>query len=393
MTKKKSVFILLLCLLWAKTTMADVFTPGDQTINVNKSFGVADSGAVSGDWFKVSQLNMNTSGNISSFNSNPCYPLTFLCTGGLVSLGYNGKANYSLEITRHVATITDDAGNNYMFTLAFPDNPPVVGIYENNRAVVGRIWNTRAAIDNSFNSPPVSQQDTAKASASAQGYCGNIWVGCNYTIAAYMHADSGMPYLYAKFPKNISAKSISFNDIKLLEFKLTVRNNAGDTVIPVTAKLYISGTISVPQRCYIKADKNSFDFGTVYSNANNGTIKNVSTSITTDCYYAPKGTTQYLKMDAVSGGSLNDRSKVYQVASDPALGIVFNINNNSLCESSGTIERNFFKQEYIIRKVFIQQQHLTGTDTINFSLCKYGVPSVTGQKTVILKLTSRWVID
>ncbi|EFH2976421.1 hypothetical protein HKD56_005040 [Escherichia coli] len=393
MTKKKSIFILLLCLLWAKTTMADVFTPGDQTINVNKSFGVADSGAVSGDWFKVSQLNMNTSGNISSFNSNPCYPLNFLCTGGLVSLGYNGKANYSLEITRHVATITDDAGNNYMFTLAFPDNPPVVGIYENNQAVVGRIWNTRAAIDNSFNSPPVSQQDTAKASASAQGYCGNIWVGCNYTIAAYMHADSGMPYLYAKFPKNISAKSISFNDIKLLEFKLTVRNNAGDTVIPVTAKLYISGTISVPQRCYIKADKNSFDFGTVYSNANNGTIKNVSTSITTDCYYAPKGTTQYLKMDAVSGGSLNDRSKVYQVASDPALGIVFNINNNSLCESSGTIERNFFKQEYIIRKVFIQQQHLTGTDTINFSLCKYGVPSVTGQKTVILKLTSRWVID
>ncbi|EHU0062370.1 TPA: hypothetical protein GFX72_21570 [Escherichia coli] len=393
MTKKKSVFILLLCLLWAKTTMADVFTPGDQTINVNKSFGVADSGAVSGDWFKVSQLNMNTSGNISSFNSNPCYPLTFLCTGGLVSLGYNGKANYSLEITRHVATITDDAGNNYMFTLAFPDNPPVVGIYENNRAVVGRIWNTRAAIDNSFNSPPVSQQDTAKASASAQGYCGNISVGCNYAIAAYMHADSGMPYLYAKFPKNISAKSISFNDIKLLEFKLTVRNKAGDTVIPVTAKLYISGTISVPQRCYIRADKNSFDFGTVYSNANNGSVKNVSTSITTDCYYAPKGTTQYLKMDAVSGGSLNDSSKVYQVASDPALGIVFNINNNSLCESSGTIERNSFKQEYIIRNVFIQQQHLTGTDTINFSLCKYGVPSVTGQKTVILKLTSRWVID
>ncbi|WP_248430984.1 hypothetical protein [Escherichia coli] len=393
MTKKKSVFILLLCLLWAKTTMADVFTPGDQTINVNKSVGVADSGAVSGDWFKVSQLNMNTSGNISSFNSNPCYPLTFLCTGGVVSLSYNGQANYSLEITRHVATIIDDAGNNYMFTLAFPDNPPVVGIYENNRAVAGRIWNTRAAIDNSFNSPPVSQQDTAKASASAQGYCGNISVMCNYAIAAYMHADSGMPYLYAKFPKNISAKSISFKDIKLLEFKLTVRNKAGDTVIPVTAKLYISGTISVPQRCYIRADKNSFNFGTVYSNANNGTIKNVSTSITTDCYYAPVGTTQSLKMDAVSGGVLNDKATVYQVASDPALGVVFNINNNSLCESSGTIERNFFKQEYLIRKVFTQQPHQTSTDTINFSLCKYGVPSVTGQKTVVLKLTSRWVVN
>ncbi|EIK9938174.1 TPA: hypothetical protein ACHG4M_004024 [Escherichia coli] len=391
MTKMKNVFILLFCLSWAKTTIAS-YIPGNQVINVNKSVGVADSGGVSGDWFKLSQLNMNTSGNISSFNSNPCSPLTFLCTGGLVSLGYNGQANYSLEITRHVATITDDAGNNYMFTLAFPDNPPVVGIYENNQAVVGRIWNTRAAIDNSFNSPPVSQQDTAKASASAQGYCGNISVGCNYAIAAYMHADSGMPYLYAKLPKNISAKSVSFNDIKLLEFKLTVRNKAGNTVIPVTAKLYISGTISVPQRCYIRADKNSFDFGTVYSNANNGTIKNVSTSITTDCYYAPVGTTQRLKMDVVSGGVLNDKSTVYQVASDPALGIVFNINNYSQCESN-TNDRNFFKQEYLIRKVFTQQQHQTSTDTINFSLCKYGVPSVMGQKTVILKLTSRWVID
>ncbi|HCO2451527.1 TPA: hypothetical protein N7N60_004518, partial [Escherichia coli] len=149
---------------------------------------------------------------------------------------------------------------------------------------------------------------------------------------------------------------------------------------------------SVPQRCYIKADKNSFDFGTVYSNANNGTIKNVSTSITTDCYYAPVGTTQSLKMDAVSGGVLNGKATVYQVASDPALGVVFNINNYSQCESN-TNDRNFFKQEYLIRKVFTQQQHQTSTDTINFSLCKYGVPSVTGQKIVVLKLTSRWVVN
>ncbi|HBB2307523.1 TPA: hypothetical protein J9577_004427 [Escherichia coli] len=392
MTKMKNVFILLFCLSWAKTTIAS-YIPGNQVINVNKSVGVADSGGGSGDWFKLSQLNINTVGDISSFNSNPCVPLTFLCTGGLVSLGYNGKANYSLEITRHVATIIDDTGNNYMFTLAFPEKPPVVGIYENNQAVVGRVWNTRAAIDNSFDSPPVSQQDTANASASAQGYCGNISVGCNYAIAAYMHADSGMPYLYAKLPKNISAKSISFKDIKLLEFKITVRNQKGDADTPVTAKLYISGAISVPQRCYIKADKNSFDFGTVYSNANNGSVKNVSTSITTDCYYAPVGTTQSLKIDAVSGGTLNDRATVYQVASDPTLGVVFNMNASALCDSSNIVQSNIFKQEYLLNKIFVLQQRYTSTDTINFSLCKYGVPSITGQKTVILKLTSRWVIN
>lgn len=97
-------------------------------------------------------------------------------------------------------------------------------------------------------------------------------------------------------------------------------------------------------------------------------------------------------MDAVSGGVLNGKATVYQVASDPALGVVFNINNYSQCESN-TNDRNFFKQEYLIRKVFTQQQHQTSTDTINFSLCKYGVPSVTGQKIVVLKLTSRWVVN
>lgn len=391
MTKTKNTFILLLCLLWTKITMAySFFSPGNQSFYVNESFEITDSGVVSDDWLKLSQLNLNTIKEITN-SSNPCSPFTFLCTGGGVLLDYNGKANYTLNIIRYVATIADDAGNNYMFSLAFPDSPPVIGIYEHNN-LGGRIWNTLASIDNSFKSLPNSQQDTANASANAQGYCGNLGGGCEYSIGAYMHANSGMPYLYVKLPKNISARNIYFNDVNLLEFKITVRNKKGNTTIPVTAKLYISGTISVPQRCYIKADKNSFDFGTVYSNANNGVVKDVSTSITTDCYYAPVGTTQSLKMDAVSGGSLNDRATVYQVASDPALGVVFNINNHSLCESNN-IERNVFKQEYLIRKVFTLQQHQTSTDTINFSLCKYGVPSVMGQKTVILKLTSRWVIS
>ncbi|GCY74514.1 hypothetical protein HmCmsJML071_00223 [Escherichia coli] len=392
MTKAKNIFILLFCLLWAKIAIADNFpySPGNQTVNVDEKMDASDSTVVSGDWVKLSELRMNGPQYISSPGANPCYPLSFLCTGGRISLGYNGKASYDLKVTRYVGTIADDAGNNYMFTLAFPNTPLTVGIYEYNQQG-GRQWNTRVAFDNGFNSLPDSQQDTVNVSGGAQGYCGNI-TGCVYTIAAYMSYYTGYPLLYAKFPKNISEKAVSFNNVKLLEFKITVRNKNGSEVIPVTAKLYVSGTISVPQRCYIKADKKTFDFGTVYSNANNGLVKNVSTSITTDCYYAPVGTVQYIKMDAVSGGALNYNEKVYQVASDPALGIVFNINNSSLCELDA-YDRNIFKQEYLIRKVFTLQQHQTSTDTINFSLCKYGMPSVMGQKTVVLKLTSRWVID
>ncbi|ELO3295505.1 hypothetical protein QWO07_004096 [Escherichia coli] len=386
MKKNYNIFIMLLCLLYAKITMADnVFTPSNQTFNVNESFATTN---VPDTWLKLGKLNLGTMSEITNY-VYPCSPYTFICTAGEIGLGYNGKASYILNLRRYAATISDDAGNTYMLTVAFPDRAPAVGIYErNNRG--GNRWNTLASIDNNFSSPPNLQQDIASAFASTQGYCGNI-NGCDYSVGAYMHSNSGMPYVYVKLPKNLSAKSVTFKDVKVLELELIIGNKAGNNVHPTTAKLYLSGTISVPQRCYIKADKNNFDFGTIYSNAGNGILKNVSTSVTTDCYYAPGNTQQYLKMEAVSGGALNTSSMRYQIASDSALGIVFNINNNPDCNST-TDNKNLFNKEYLIRSI-PYQQHYTATDKVNFALCKYGMPSVTGQKNVILKLTSRWVVN
>ncbi|MGC0608130.1 hypothetical protein [Escherichia coli] len=386
MKKNYNIFIMLLCLLYAKITMAyNVFTPSNQTFNVNESFATTN---VPDTWLKLGKLNLGTMSEITNY-VYPCSPYTFICTAGEIGLGYNGKASYILNLRRYAATISDDAGNTYMLTVAFPDRAPAVGIYERNNKGWNR-WNTLASIDNNFSSPPNLQQDIASAFASTQGYCGNI-NGCDYSVGAYMHSNSGMPYVYVKLPKNLSAKSVTFKDVKVLELELIISNKAGNNVHPTTAKLYLSGTISVPQRCYIKADKNNFDFGTIYSNAGNGILKNVSTSVTTDCYYAPSNTQQYLKMEAVSGGALNTSSMRYQIASDSALGIVFNINNNPDCNST-TDNKNLFNKEYLIRSI-PYQQHYTATDKVNFALCKYGMPSVTGQKNVILKLTSRWVVN
>ena len=116
-------------------------------------------------------------------------------------------------------------------------------------------------------------------------------------------------------------------------------------------------------------------------------------TLTTDCYYAPEGATQYLKMEAVSGGTLNNDRKKYSIAKDAssvsALDIIFNINNSADCTSDKSDE-NVFNTEYFVRKIKYQA-HQSATDTVYFSLCKYGVPSVTGQKSIVLKLTSRWV--
>ncbi|WP_439179083.1 hypothetical protein [Escherichia albertii] len=386
MKKKYNIFIILLCLLYAKITMAyNIFTPSNQTFNIRTAFGTT---IVPDTWLESGKLNLGSMSEITNY-VYPCSPYTFICTAGEIGLGYNGKASYVLNVIRYAATITDDAGNNYTLTVAFPDKAPAVGIYErNNRG--GNRWNTIAPINNNFASPPNSKQDIASAYASAQGYCGNI-NGCDYSIGAYIHANSGMPYVYIKLPKNLPEKSVTFKDVKVLELELIIGNKASNDVRPTTAKLYLSGTISVPQRCYIKADKNNFDFGTIYSNAGNGILKNVSASVTTNCYYAPGNTQQYLKMEAVSGGALNTSSMRYQIASDSALGIVFNINNNPDCNST-TDNKNVFNKEYLIRSI-PYQQHYTATDKVNFALCKYGMPSVTGQKNVILKLTSRWVVN
>ncbi|HIC1790554.1 TPA: hypothetical protein ACW0I5_004471 [Escherichia coli] len=341
-------------------------------------------------WLKLGTLDIVTPSKLNSA-LNPCTSTStnFLCTAGSINLGYNGKAGYILYLSRKESTISDDAGNNYMIKIAFDGNPPVVGLYEHNNKG-GREWNVTASLDNNLSSP-YDDVNVATKIGDAQGYCGNLG-GCQYTIGSYIHKNSGMPSVYVKIPKNISASTIVFKDIEVLVLKLHISNRNNDVVTPTSARLYLSGTISVPQRCYIKVDENNFDFGTVYSNEKNGSVKDVSTSITTDCYYAPVGTVQYLKMEAVSGGSLNDKKTIYQVGSDSALGVVFNINNYSQCEPD-TIDMNIFKQEYLIRNVLTLQQQQISTDTINFSLCKYGVPSITGQKTVVLKLTSRWVID
>lgn len=388
MMKMCKVFIFPFCLLCAEPAIAD-YSIQNQSFSVTKTYWAAVSDAVPGSWLKLNSLKFGTASSINNALS-PCGYQTFMCTAGSIKLGYNGKASYTINVYRYAATITDDAGNNYMITIAFPDKAPAFGLYEHNN-MNGKQWNSQVPYSGSiFSSPPSSARDIAYRYGSAQGYCGNI-NGCTYSFAVYSHANSGTPYVYIKLPDNLSKKSVSFKDIKVFEYELSFSNQAGNQVRPVTAKLYLSGEISVPQRCYINVDKNSFDFGTVYSNSGNGPLSNTSASVTTDCYYAPDNTQQYLKMEAVSGGALNNSSMIYKIASDSALGMVFGINNDPDCNTI-TENKNVFNKEYLIRTI-TYQQHLSATDKVNFTLCKYGIPSITGQKKMVLKLTSRWVVN
>ncbi|QTA24368.1 hypothetical protein [Escherichia albertii] len=382
-------FTLLFGMVFIKDSVAYSFSGSDQTVSVNQSFTITDSNAIPGKWLKLGKISMRSASSIDLGAINACSNLW--CTGGEIGLGNSGQANYTLHLTRIPFTVKDDAGNSYLFSVAFPDGYPIIGVSERN-SMGGKSWSSTVNLPGLFSSPSESQDKYSSSVTWAQGWCGAI-SGCNYTIASYPHTSSGMPYIFLKLPTNLSVRNISFPEQPVLKMKVNVGKKSGSSIESQEVSLYIKGTITVPQRCYIKADNNNFDFGLIYSNTTSGMIKQQTMKLTTDCYYAPDNTTQSIKVEAVSGGTLVDSDNIYQIATDTlsrkALGIVFNINSQADCNSlSGG--KNVFNREYLIRKIKYQA-HQSETDTVNFSLCKYGVPTEFGQKNIVLKITSRWV--
>ncbi|EPA9819922.1 hypothetical protein [Escherichia coli] len=393
------IFKLLLCLIYVPTAAADYnFSGSSQYVTVNQTFNISDKDAVPGQWIKLDMVNMKTASTVPVETLTDC-PGDLLCTGGGISLGYTGQAKYRFYLNRTPITVTDDVGNKYQLTVAFPDGKPVIGVSEFNN-MGGKKWDTIASLSaeaGDFTSPKDSQDVLSSPVTKAQGWCGAISGCSSYQIASYPYTTSGMPYIYLKLPSNLSARTISFSNQAVLNMQMEIsKKQAGITVESEKVYLYLSGTITVPQRCYIKTNKNNFDFGTVYSNGATGPIGQYTMTLTTDCYYAPDKTMQYLKMEAASGGMLTDDNKTYQIAADSssqkALGIIFQINGIANCSNNVSTGENSFNQEYLIRTISYQA-HNTATDTVNFSLCKYGVPAISeiGQKNIVLKLTSRWV--
>lgn len=373
------------------SSASEAYPTKSQSLSMSGNFSATDSSAVPETWLRLGRVQINTDGYIPLGGlSDPCSVKNVICNAGFIDLGYNGKASYTVTLIRRPFTVTDDAGNKYTLTIAYPYAPPAIGVTEWN-SKGNKTWNTKASINEAFTSP-AEEQDTSYAPyTDAQGYCGHLY-GCQYYFGIFMHRDSGAPYLYIKLPKNLSPKTITFTDKPVLELSSLIDNQNRNTpaISLGSAYLYLSGSISVPQRCYISQGEKQFDFGSVYSNNANGNAGNKSATVTTSCYYAPQDTKQYIKIEAVSGGELSSESMIYQIA-DAALGIVFSINNSTQCNST-TDNKNVFNKEYLIN-TFDYGWNQTKTTTVNFSLCKYGVPKVTGTKNVVLRLTSRWVSE
>ncbi|EFJ2925013.1 hypothetical protein G5G76_003232 [Escherichia coli] len=376
---------------FSNVAYGDTFYGAEKKVSLSN---VIDNTYEPGTWVNLSSFDMNTppgNGYIDiSRTDSPCS--SYFCTGGSINVGPSGKSSYIIYLTRYPVTIRDNAGNEYIFSVAFPSGVPSIYISEYNPAS-GRYLHTNSGISGyiDYTKPSSSQGAFTSSMTSALNACGNLY-GCTIRGAAWMKG-SVSPAIYIQLPKNLSAQTLTFNDEILMRLSgyISKQDNLGTVTMP-TVSLKISGSITIPERCFFKVDSTSFNFNSIFSNAENGLQGIKNTNVTTTCNYAPEGTQQYIKMTAISGGVLNNDKNYYEVGNDSAankaLGIMFKINSTIDCNSNG----DRFDSEYLTN-TFSYSLNETKSTRINFYLCKYGIPEKTGEQNIILRLTSRWVIE
>ncbi|EGO9522568.1 hypothetical protein DCB01_004828 [Escherichia coli] len=391
--KRLSILTLLLgCSQFPRISCGATFYGSPHTFTVIKNFDIKEQ---PGKWISVGAVNdMNVNNGYANIVAQTGACASKFCTGGQIDLGYNGQSSYITYLTRTPVTLTDEQGNDYIFSVAYPNGLPEIYISDYNNKGGNYKHYKLSLYDAGYDyTSPLNSVSSLASSKTSELYCGHV-NGCTITAAAWMKSSGGYPEIYIKLPNNLSAQTLTFSEQVIMSFKTYIsrQSNTGTVETP-TVSLKISGSITIPERCFLNVDKTSFNFSSIFSNANSGLQGSNTANVITTCNYAPEGTKQYIKINAISGGKLNADNTYYEIGNDSAnnksLGIIFKINDTiSDCSADG----DKFDSEQFIKNFSYASSSINNTN-INFYLCKYGIPDQIGSKDIILRLTSRWVVD
>lgn len=394
---KETLKIVLLIILIFVTRTSIAISSGAQTQTIT---GITydhsgSSTSAPGQWIKVGTLT-----NIATYSSLGNYSLCAsspLCAWSIVNIGRGGVSWTRPSVYFFSPTVTlsgsDDASQyTFQFALTFP-SAPIIGLTSQN-VDNRRTWNQSVEVSDNYPQDPANSVMTWQSSSEINlgGWCGNA-LGCDWSEISYLYTTSSKPYLWVKLPANLKNQSYSFNKVKLMSIQHVERNNAGTTqVSSQEAALYISGVITLPQRCYSNLNTSTLNFGDVKTTAAIGLLSTRSVEMTTECYYVPDNVKQYITVSPINGLTVNSGQSLAYFTDDnsssPTLGFTFNVNNMPNCQttSSGNLK---FNTDSLLRTVSSGIK-ATYTDNINFGLCKYGIPSFTGNKSVTLNIVTRW---
>ncbi|EJR7728730.1 hypothetical protein AAIC10_004794, partial [Salmonella enterica subsp. enterica serovar Schwarzengrund] len=217
------------------------------------------------------------------------------------------------------------------------------------------------------------------------GRCGNT-SGCrNYEFRAALHA--GNVLINLTVPSNIKSGQYPFN-ILLGEYKtvFTPRQSSPSYVHSATAQLYATGTIVLPERCFLELSDNNITFQKVASGDENDVQDKKNITIKSHCIGIDKPVELNVKLVPNSivdtGGYLNLANNSQGTG---ALGVAYSWKDINDCNSNEDFNKN-----YLIGKVSATTGRSNFPDTkIYFLLCKYGIPKQ-GTYSSSINLTATW---
>ena len=348
-----------------------------------------------GTWVKVGSLtNIATYSKIDSYSSCISSPL---CAWTILTIGLSGVSWTRPSIYFFSPNVTlsgsDDASQyTFQFALTFP-SPPIIGLSSRNMNN-NRTWSQTVDVSNNYPQDPSNASMTWQSDADINlgGWCGNAF-GCDWSEMSYLYTTSSKPYLWVKLPPNLKNQSYSFNKVKLMSVQHAARNDSGTVKLnSQEAALFISGVITLPQRCYSNLSSSNLDFGDIKTTAPSGLLGTRSIKMTTECYFVPDNVKQYVSVSPTNGLSVGSQQSIVYFTGDnsgsPSLGFVFNLNKTPNCQNISNGNLNF-NSDSLLRTVSSGIK-VTYTDDIIFGLCKYGIPSFTGDKSVALNIVTRW---
>ncbi len=354
------------------------------------SDAIDDTNKIPGEWIDLGELSSLPTYASLTMNSTAYTGACIdkFCIGGTVTANRSNRINYELTVTFTPQTWTDDKQLTWGVALAWPDGLPTIEVGDYN-SDSGNHKYTQL----SLNAPTKPEYTIATLSGKSQTQCGILLGSCNMSLSTYFYTGSSRPHLYIKIPENVSQSSIDFSSIaskmkNLMHMNLYIYNNAGSSTEQKNIYAYpSSGNFSIPQRCSLNLDNTRLSFPSIKRGDNNGLQSMLSTTITTTCTNAPANTKQYISVQPVTGGDIvNNKYITHKDNSDsPALGFVYSLDSTSLnCEKGES-----FNTDSLLRSLSGNNSE-NYKNTINFGICKYGIPLQYGESYATIKIVTRW---
>ncbi|HBB8498464.1 TPA: FasG [Escherichia coli] len=368
------------------------------TISIDKTFDIS---SITRDWIELGEFPYPkaASNNETHFRCTKgagkglCAHTEFRVNGGLQS---NPAAYWKGWMRMEPKEVNIGDGEKLIFS-AYWKGSPSIRWEETNRKNMKSFFHQYTIGVASIGS---SAGSITKWSSGEQGpslRCGDLG-GCTIDTHTYFDNRSGGALkLAVKLPAAFRKGTYTFSNVEVLDLGHTARNASGTTQQSVSAKVYISGKITVPERCYIDTGSGSeIKFNDVSAGASNGEIDKRSFTLKTTCKYINLKLNQYIKVNGSNGLSeyeIFSRDNSNEKALALVMRIVRGDNGEDFyanCEPDHS-GRVYFSKEYLLREINGNGLNIhTYNDIIRFSLCKYGIPKDYGEKIIPLTIVSRW---